>query len=37
MEQTMPCTKIESMSLCELETVFSIAVSVDLVLMLLLT
>lgn len=37
MEQTMHCMKIENMSLCELGRVFSIAVSVDLVLMLLLT
>lgn len=37
MEQTMYWSKIENMSFCELESVFSIAVSVDLVLMLLLT
>lgn len=37
MEQTMHCTKIENMSFCELESVFGFAVSVDLVLMLLLT
>lgn len=33
----MHYTKIENMGLCELESVFRVAVSVDLVLMLLLT
>lgn len=37
MEQTMYWNKIENMSFYELESVFNTAVSVDLVLMLLLT